>query len=278
MKNILVPIEEHHLLDAVLDASLTLARSFDSYVEGAAISVDQLPGLTADAYFSAALVSKPVSRQEMATTARRRFETHMAAKGIALGAPGRPGLSHGWRQELLTGDELVGAYARAFDLTVLGRPSSRTGHPRMATLEAALFDSGRPVLLVPPSPPAVIGDTVVIAWNRSTETARAVTDAMPFFAKARQVLVLEIENWGVAGPSGRELADGLERHGFPVRLQNVPAGQKGPGETILSACQTLGCDLLVKGAYTQSRLRQMIFGGATSHILANTTVPVLLAH
>ena len=63
MKNILVPIEEHHLLDAVLDASLTLARSFDSYVEGAAISVDQLPGLTADAYFSAALVSKPVSRQ-----------------------------------------------------------------------------------------------------------------------------------------------------------------------------------------------------------------------
>jgi nucleotide-binding universal stress UspA family protein len=275
MKTILVPIEVHHLLDAVVDTALLLARIFDCYVEGIASGPDFAPPFTPEAYLAAVPGSDPVDR---AATARRRFETLMAARGIARAEPGRSGLGYGWRQELLTGDELVGAYARVFDLSVLGRPSNRTGHPRMATLEAALFDSGRPVLLVPPNPPAALGDTVVVAWNRSTETARAVTDAMPFFARARQVLVLEIENWGVAGPTGRELADALERHGFPVRLQTVAAGSRGPGETILSACQTLGADLLVKGAYTQSRLRQMIFGGATSHILANATIPVLLGH
>jgi nucleotide-binding universal stress UspA family protein len=278
MKSILVPIEEHHLVEAVLDGALAVARAFGSYVEGIAVSVDQISAYAADLHFGVVPGLDPLSRQEMADAARRRFETIMAAKGIVRHQPGRPGLSHGWRQDLLTGDELVGAYARAFDLTVLGRPSSRTGQPRMATLEAALFDSGRPVLLVPPNPPAEFGETVVIAWNRSTETARAVTDAMPFFARARQVIVLEIDNWGVAGPSGADVVASLERHGFPVRLQTVQGGSKGPGDTILAAAETLGCDLLVKGAYTQSRLRQMIFGGATSHILSNTTIPVLLAH
>jgi nucleotide-binding universal stress UspA family protein len=278
MKTILVLIEEHELLNAVMDTALVLARSFDSYIEGIASALDLSLAAASEIYLGDIPGLDPVSRQEMAATARRHFETLMAARGIARAEPGRSGLGYGWRQELLTGDELVGAYARVFDLSVLGRPSNRTGHPRMATLEAALFDSGRPVLLVPPNPPAALGDTVVVAWNRSTETARAVTDAMPFFARARQVLVLEIENWGVAGPTGRELADALERHGLPVRLQTVAAGPRGPGDTILSACQTLGADLLVKGAYTQSRLRQMIFGGATSHILANATIPVLLAH
>ena len=74
----------------------------------------------------------------------------------------------------------------------------------MATVEAALFDSGRPVLIVPPltSEPAALGDTVVISWNGSTETARAVSFAMPFLIRARQVVVLTVEGATVEGPSG----------------------------------------------------------------------------
>ena len=276
MKNILVPIEEHNLIDAAIDTALAVARRFDSYVEGIAVSVDQISAYAADLHFGVVPGLDPVSRQEMADTARHRFENAMLARGVARAGGALPGF--GWKQDLLTGDELVGAYARIFDLTVLGRPSSRTGHPRMATVEAALFDSGRPVLLVPPAPVKDVGDEVVIAWNRSTETANAVAHAMPFLKRARNVTVLEIENWGVTGPSGPDLVGALERHGLPVRLRTVASNNKGPGEIILGTARDIGCDLLVKGAYTQSRLRQMIFGGATSHILASATIPVLLAH
>ena len=278
MKTLLVPVEEHNLIDAVIDAALAVARRFESYVEGIAVSVDQISAYAADLHFGVVPGLDPVSRQEMANSARHRFENAMLARSIGRAVSGSPGVAFGWRQDLLTGDELVGAYARVFDLTVLGRPSNRTGHPRMATAESALFDSGRPVLLVPPNPIRDVGTEVVVAWNHSTETARAVALAMPFLKRARTVTVLDIETWGSSGPSGQDLVGSLERHGLPVRLRTVPLGQKGAGDTILTAAQDLGCDLLVKGAYTQSRLRQMIFGGATSHILANTQMPVLLAH
>jgi nucleotide-binding universal stress UspA family protein len=276
MKNILVPIEEHNLIDAVIDTALAVARRFEGYIEGIAVSVDQISAYAADLHFGVVPGLDPVSRQEMADAARHRFENAMLARGSARAGSALPGF--GWKQDLLTGDELVGAYARIFDLTVLGRPSSRTGHPRMATVEAALFDSGRPVLLVPPAPVREVGEEVVIAWNRSTETANAVAHAMPFLKRARNITVLEIENWGVTGPSGPDLVGALERHRLPVRLRTVAPGNKGAGEVILATAQDIGCDLLVKGAYTQSRLRQMIFGGATSHILASATIPVLLAH
>ncbi len=199
MKNILVPVEEHNLIDAVIDTALGVARRFDSYVEGIAVSVDQISAYAADLHFGVVPGLDPVSRQEMADAARHRFENAMLARGVTRAGP-LPGF--GWKQDLLTGDELVGAYARVFDLTVLGRPSSRTGHPRMATVEAALFDSGRPVLLVPPAPVRHVGEELMIAWNRSTETANAVAHAMPFLKRAKTITVLEIENWGVAGPTG----------------------------------------------------------------------------
>jgi nucleotide-binding universal stress UspA family protein len=158
------------------------------------------------------------------------------------------------------------------------RPSDEPKEPRPPTVEAALFESGRPVLLVPPTPPATLGTTVVIAWNRSTETARTVALAMPLLAKAQRVVVIDFEDWGVSGPSTEDLSHTLARNGLPVETRTVPNPHGHTGEAILSAAGSLGCDLLVKGAYTQSRLRQFIFGGATSHILSNTTVPLLMAH
>jgi nucleotide-binding universal stress UspA family protein len=91
------------------------------------------------------------------------------------------------------------------------------------------------------------------------------------------VVVLSIEDWG-SGPTGEELARSLRRHGIAVDTRTVPNPTGRYGETILSTAAALECDLLIKGAYTQSRLRQMILGGATSHILAQTTLPVFMAH
>ena len=148
----------------------------------------------------------------------------------------------------------------------------------MATLEAALFESGRPILIIPATVPATIGESIVIAWNGSTETARAVAFAMPFLRQAKRVVVLTVEGWSVPGPSAAQLAGALRRNDLSVEVVAVPAGRRSSGEVLLSQAVEIGADLIIKGAYTQSRLRQMIFGGATSHVLAASTLPVLMAH
>jgi nucleotide-binding universal stress UspA family protein len=188
------------------------------------------------------------------------------------------GPSFGWLDEAPNGDGFVGSYGRVFDVTVVGRPDPNRNSPRMSTLEAALFDSGRPILIAPPTPPPRLGDVVVIAWNGSTETARTVAFALPLLEQAERVVVLTVEGWMVPGPSGEQLARYLRANGIAAEPLGVPAGRRNNGETVLANAAALGCDLLVKGAYTQSRLRQMIFGGATAHILARAEMPVLMAH
>ena len=124
----------------------------------------------------------------------------------------------------------------------------------------------------------VLGQNIVIAWNCSSETARTVAFAMPFLMQAQQITVLTVQKGTVPGPSAAELARNLQRHGLAVEWREVPSGDRGPGDTVLQQAREIGADLLIKGAYTQSRLRQMIFGGVTSHILAESELPVIMAH
>jgi nucleotide-binding universal stress UspA family protein len=143
----------------------------------------------------------------------------------------------------------------------------------------ALFESGRPLLLCPPSPPGHIGTNVLIAWNGSTEQARAIALAMPLLERAERVIVLTVTGGtGVPGPSAEQMIKYLQRNEVPAEPLTVALDGKNTGEAILAAAQTSACDLLIKGAFTQSRLRQMIFGGATQHVMAAATLPVLLAH
>ena len=114
---------------------------------------------------------------------------------------------------------------------------------------------------------------ILIAWNRSTEQARTTAFAMPLLKRAERVTILTVEGATVAGPSGEDLARSLAAHGIAAATITLPAGKGNAGETILRKAGELGCDLIVKGAYTQSRLRQMIFGGTTRHILTNANAP-----
>ena len=124
----------------------------------------------------------------------------------------------------------------------------------------------------------MIGDNVMIAWNCSTETARdgGVRDADAAPGEARHGADRAARHR--AGASAEELARSLQRHGLATEWREVPLGDRSVGEAILREAASAGVDLLVKGAYTQSRLRQMIFGGATSHILAEAELPVLMAN
>jgi hypothetical protein len=148
----------------------------------------------------------------------------------------------------------------------------------MTALEACLFDSGRPLLMAPPTPGKIFAESVLIHWNASTETARAMFMAMPLLRKAKRVMLLTLEGNVVPGPSSKDALGYLAANGITALEKTIPGRTQRQGEVILSEAAAQGADLLVKGAYTISRLRQMIFGGATSYILAAAEIPVFFAH
>ena len=269
MKNILVPVEEHSLLPQVLETSLLIAQAFGSYVEGLPTTAFVPDAMPAEMAMVSAPITDPVTRRETAEAYRHQFESFMAGRGTPM--------SFGWYGDELKDDSFVGEYARTFDLTVVGRPGTNPNHPRISTVEAALFESGRPILVVPPRTPGTFGQAILIAWNRSTETARTVAFGLPLLLRAERVIVLEVAGWGRGDATGANLVRSLRRHGVVAELRTVQdAG--GAGKTVLTTAAAGGCDLLFKGAYTVSRLRQMIFGGPTTHILAHAELPIFMAH
>ena len=276
MKNVLVPVELHSSIDSVFMTALLFARRFDSYIEGMPLGPD-LPDLVAFDMPVSWTAADQNTWREMAEESQHRFADFMGAEKVPAHEAQTLGLSWGWAGEAAFGDSHVSSYARIFDLTVLGRPGVERGDARMATTEAALFESGRPVLLAPPRAPAILGDTVVIAWNQSIETTRATTFAMPVLAKARRVVVLTISEHKVNGPTGEQLAHNLRANGIAAEALERSAKGRSHGDAILENAAALGGDMLVKGAYTQSRLRQMFFGGATSLILSKAAIPVFMS-
>ncbi len=276
MKNILVPLHDSDCLEAMLAAAVLVAQAFESHIEGFRVRQDSNAILAADdlgAASPALLENFDREEADRARRARELFERVMHAH--AETAHRRFTMSY---VQASASETDVGSHGRLFDLIVVGRPSRSRASAPMGVLEAALFESGRPLLIVPSTPTTVLGRTVVIAWNGSTETARTIALSMPILYRAERIVVLTIEGGTVSGPAGDEIASKLMRHGLPVNAITIPAGRRTVGEAILAETEALGGDLLVKGGYTQSRLRQMIFGGATSHILAEAQLPVLMAH
>jgi nucleotide-binding universal stress UspA family protein len=265
-------------MSAVLETALMLASQFGSRIEGFALQPSAEAFIAMDPASGIVFEDFDRGAKEKSRAAREVFETFMERHAVKRAEPNETGPSFSWREEARAGDSFVGSHGRVFDVIVLGRPDSGQSGPRTTTLEAALFESGRPVLVAPRSPPRRLGENVLIAWNCSTEQARTVAFALPLLERARQITILTVVGGTVPGPSGEQLADYLRLNGLRAEAQTLKPEDRSTGETILAEAKRLGCDLLIKGAYTQSRLRQMIFGGATRHILAHAALPVLMAH
>jgi nucleotide-binding universal stress UspA family protein len=285
MRGILVHVDEHRALESVLTCALLAARRFDSQVDGLHARPGApriIPVAPEGAFIPASEIVEDLERadRDLDRQLRERFDAFMREHGVPAVASVLPGaeVAAAWRDEAVAGYEALGSTGRAYDLIAVARPLPGAAVPSMSALEAALFESGRPVLIAPPTPPDKLGDVVVVAWNGSTETARTIALAMPFLAQAETVVVLSVEDGMVPGPSGGEIAHGLMRNGIAAKTQQIRAGDRPTGGAILDQCKELGADLLLKGAYTHSRLRQMIFGGATSHILGAAELPVIMAH
>jgi len=202
MRAVLVPVETHDFMPSVLQTALLFGRRFGSILEGFAlrpiitefVPVDMVGGLT--------WTQNDLVDQREAERARETFEAFMRERQAPLSDKPGGDLSYRWFDTALAGDALVGEYGRVFDITVVGRPVSGQIAPRMSTLEAALFESGRPILIAPPTAPRTLGETIVIAWNGSTETARAVAFALPLLHRATRVVVLTVEGGMAPGPGG----------------------------------------------------------------------------
>lgn len=268
----------------VLETALLAARKFDGRIIGLnALTTEYAVVFGGEMGFS---VSSEVDRtleregQDRRDQARALFEAFMRQHGVPITAGAHApvqGVSAEWREESGRQNAVVGSLGRVFDLIVVERPAKLASLAE-ATLEDALFESGRPVLMAPPNPPPTIGERIVIAWNGSTETARTVAMAMPYLALAQQVTVLSIEGAMQPGPTGDELAAALRQRGVAATARKMAASNRQAGEVFLAEANAADSDLLIKGAYTQSRLRQMIFGGATRHIIMEADIPVILAH
>ena len=179
-------------------------------------------------------------------------------------------------------DRLV-RQARHADLAILGQPEpddpSGTG---MRLVEAALLESGRPILLVPWIGAAGLPPRrMLAAWDGSAPAARALGDALPLLRRAERVslAVVDPERLGgrVGEQPGADMAAHLARHGVKVEVQAVPSGGLATADVLLDLAADTGADLLVMGGYGHSRLRELAFGGTTRDVLGRMTVPVLLA-
>lgn len=284
-KTMLVAVSDDVSGRSPLETAVTVGRRFDSHVSALHVKTDPsnavplvgegMSGVMVEEMISAA----EQQADERARQARTVFDERRAELGAPLvQAPPAAGFSMAWREEVGREEDVVARCARLADLVVLGRPVADRELPSVMTLNAALMESGRPLLVAPPQPPASIGSRVAVAWNGSAEAARAVSAALPFLTAAEQVHIFsarESEGDPVLAPA--ELCAYLAWHGINAECHHAQASHN-TGEMLLSEVARLGCDLVVMGAYTHSRLRQFILGGVTRHMLHHATVPVLMMH
>jgi len=233
---------------------------------------------------SGAMVEEMMSAAERqaatrAVAARAIFDDCLGRLGVTLAlAPGGAGVSAEWVDLVGREEEVVAWRGRLADVVALARPGEGADMPSPMTLNAALMESGRPLLLVPPGA-AAFGRHVAIAWNGSAEAGRAVAAALPFLERAGAVTVLSVaeDERTTEAPAG-ELTAYLAWHGIDARLRQMRGQSTHAGEALLAECRDAGADLLVMGAYTHSRLRQLILGGVTRHVLHHTPLACLMCH
>jgi nucleotide-binding universal stress UspA family protein len=182
--------------------------------------------------------------------------------------------------DLSTGDVSgeVSRLARYFDATVLQQPDP-AGTETDDLIEAVLFGSGRPVLIVPAHQEGSQLRTVLIAWDEGRPAARAVADALPLLAMAERVEVVTVGDLrGDRTQDSSHLVRHLARHGIEAHRTNLARDQGSAASLLLSHAADVKADLIVMGGYGHSRLREIVLGGTTRRILQTMSVPVLMAH
>jgi nucleotide-binding universal stress UspA family protein len=174
-----------------------------------------------------------------------------------------------------------GGIARHFDLSIVAQPETERAAVEKMIVGGAIFDSGRPVIVVPyiQTTPFKL-DRVMICWDDSRPAVRAIADAMPLLglAGSTEVVIVVEDAFKEDELDGVSIGQHLARHGLSVSVNRIARDKIDVASALLSHAADSGADLIVMGAYGHSRLREFILGGVTQSMLRSMTVPVLMSH
>lgn len=284
IRKLVVPMGATEAGRQALEAALAVGAALSAHVEVLHVRPDPQDAVPLlGEGVSGAMVEEIIILTEKeaaarATTAKRHFEECRLRREIAVAhTPSLAGPSTCWVEIVGRENDVTVAQGRLADLIVIGRSRSEADSAATATLHAALFESGRPVLVVPEFAPE-IGKRIAIAWNGSSEAARSVSAAIPFLKRAEAVLLFSAATERTSADAVMGLLDFLAWHGISAVPEALPEGSGSVGQRILEAASAAKIDLLVMGAYTRSRLRQLILGGVTHDVLGGSRLPLLMAH
>jgi len=283
LRNILVPILPKIAAQTQLDAALQLSRCAAMHICAVFIRPD--PGMLLATMPDMAIASgvtfdaiEQEYRQEE-KVAHAAFEVWRAGNGVAsaLAEHTLDMTVAGWSDERGYPEAVAVRRGRLSDIIILNQAGSEPTSSE-PIVEAVLFDSGRPVIVVPPKLPGNMLDHVLVAWNGSLEASRAVAGAMPLLHAATQVSVFTASSDGEDPAVDCDLAEALRWHGISAQCLSSHAEDRSVGEALLRAASERQATLLVMGGYTHGRVRQMFLGGVTRHVLRHAAIPVLLMH
>lgn len=276
IRDILLKVESDKPHDPALDYAVTVAEAFDAHLACIAFGdLANMPAFMMPGLPSEALAEILAASEKSARAAVERFETAAQRSHISTE-------HHLVTQGGLSPGEAFATMARRFDLSVL-QQSGADGANNDLLIEAALFSSGRPVMIVPYIQKAGLNlGHVLCCWDGGAAAARAINDALPFLRKAETVEILVVVSERAKHSKreihGAEIARHLEHHGITAEVKTISESRIDVTDSILSHAADCSADMIVMGGYGHSRLREFVLGGATRGILSTMTVPVFMSH
>ena len=274
IKNILigfVPSEQSP--SRALAYGLSLAAQANAHMSVQALSMRvAVPQIVETDLVNTLIASENSRRQQQAEAVVERVKADALAQGVPCTA----------EAPQMVYPDLASAFAaraRVHDLAILDADPEFLSLAE-GILHHALFDSGRPVLVVPSITDQFRCKRVMIAWDGSAKAARALNDALPFLRVAEQVELMSVAGEKDLSRSvpGAEVAPHLERHGVEVLVKELVTQNGDVGDVLRNEASVFGADMVVMGAFVHSRLRELVFGGVTQSMLKECTVPLFLSH
>jgi nucleotide-binding universal stress UspA family protein len=275
VKDIVVNLTGGAPQEFAADYAISLAKLFDAHIAGIGFIYEPvIPGSVLGGIPTDLIEAQRDENTKAARAATNRFEA----------AAGEAGLSAEVRildASVAGAADLFGRIARRFDVAVVGQARPKEGASEELLIEGALFESGRPVVVVPHvQTQGVTLERVLVCWDGSRPATRAIADALPFLRRAKAIDIVAVSGERGKGSElvGTNMARHLARHGLKVALKRVSAGDVDVPSAIRAHAAETGADFMVMGGYGHSRLREFILGGVTRTILTSSTIPVLMSH
>jgi nucleotide-binding universal stress UspA family protein len=257
------------------DYAVSVARAFQAHLGAVAFVYEPvIPGALLGGVPTELIEVQREENSKAANAAVARFEAAVAGSGLSTEA-------RIVDASIAGAADLFARIARRYDLAVVGQALPDEGAAQELLIEGALFESGRPVIVVPFIQKAPLKlDRVLVCWDASKPATRAIADAIPFLQRAGKIDVVVVagERGKAAELAGVRMAAHLARHGVTVEIKRIPTGGSEVQNAIQAHVADTGADFMVMGGYGHSRLREFILGGVTRTILKSMTVPVLMSH